>query len=554
MRTRQAHNRESRQNERGLALIGVIGLLLVFLVFVGAMMAQLIMEGNSVRISAASNRALNAADAGVHAMAEQIQTSVASGSALPGTFTYVYPEPGASPSTTQYTATLEQVTSAGGLDYYQILSVGTYNSGFEHVTRQVRAIAKDIPLSDFASFSIYEVNKYGNPVWYLRTQHFDGPVYSGGPMRIAYATPAPSPLPTIDPIFGSSVQTGNNPVWSPGDPNLTGDWSSVISGGAKAFEVDPSGLGLPQPAETKYVASEAWEGDSTDPFVGGFPAVNPGVYIDGSTSGGHDAATSTQPVASTGIYINVAGGNATITSKVLGNTDTMTINGPGFGGAYTVTINYGDFSTAGDCSGSTTVTHGSSSHTFSGTPCGQPGPGVTNTGNGAIFANGGMVFGTGAQPDTVTEGTYAFVTPDYSSWTQNNTIQINGNFTYDLTSSGFDKTMLWANDVVLKTKVTTGIGIDASIIAGYPGETWRDGNFSNFYCGPTSCGNSDQHNLTIFGSLVENERGAVGEVIGGNQFGFSRIINFDQRFATSPPPWAPTTGALQIIAWADLGT
>ena len=59
----------------------------------------------------------------------------------------------------------------------------------------------------------------------------------------------------------------------------------------------------------------------------------------------------------------------------------------------------------------------------------------------------------------------------------------------------------------------------------------------------------DQGVLNINGSLVENIRGAVGEVIGGIQYGFARVINFDSRFATAPPPFNPTTGALQIIAW-----
>ncbi len=65
---------------------------------------------------------------------------------------------------------------------------------------------------------------------------------------------------------------------------------------------------------------------------------------------------------------------------------------------------------------------------------------------------------------------------------------------------------------------------------------------------------ADQGVLLINGSLVENIRGAVGEVIAGNQFGFARVINFDSRFATAPPPFNPTTGALQIVAYEDMGT
>ncbi len=551
--------------ERGIALIGVVGLLLVFLVFAGALMTQLANEMNSTKMSAVSNRALSAADAGVHAMVEQIQTNLALNQALPKVVTYAYPEPGASPLTTSYNATLDQVIPAGGLNYYVITSTGTYSNGIEStITRTVRAVAKAIPISDFASFSNYESNQFGNPVWYLSSQHFNGPVYSGGPMRIAYATPAPSPSPTIVPIFGSTVQTGNTPIWNPASPGPS-DWADIISGGQSAFTINGTPLSLPQPSENIYVASEAWQGNGLNP---GFPSTTPGVYIDGASSGGADAANSTVPTDTTGIFIETGtkggyNGSATIVSTVSGNTDTMTITSPAWAGAYTVTINYSNFGSAGDCTGSTTVTHGSAAHTFAGTPCGAPGPGVTNTGNGAIFADGNiqlgctaskLACGTTPTADTTFEGDYALVTPDLSSWPNTaNNITILGNLLYDPSTSLYDKTGLWANDVVLKTNTTAGITIDAGIIAGYPGEASSDGDFNNAHCTKKSCGTLDQGVLTINGSLVENIRGAVGEVIAGSQFGFARTINFDSRFATAPPPFNPTTGQLSIVAWEDIG-
>ena len=59
-----------------MALIGVVGLFLVFLVFAGAMITQLANELNSTKMATVSNRALAGADAGVHAMVEQIQTDL----------------------------------------------------------------------------------------------------------------------------------------------------------------------------------------------------------------------------------------------------------------------------------------------------------------------------------------------------------------------------------------------------------------------------------------------------------------------------------------------
>jgi hypothetical protein len=559
--------------QRGIALIGVVGFLLVFLVFAGALVTQLANETNSTKMSAVSNRALSAADAGVQAMVEQIQTALAQSVAIQTPINYSYPEPGASPSAVSYTASVvTPPITANGLNYYIITSTGTFNNGFMNLTRTVRAIAVAQPISGYASLSNYETNQFGNPVWYVSTQHFDGPVYSGGPMRIDYATPAPAPGPTVEPIFLSTVETVNQPVWNPNAPN-SADWSDVISGGQNEFTVNNTPVSLPQPSQNVYVASEAWQGNGSD--TTSLPSgVAPGVYIDGSTSGGEDAAHTTQPTDTTGIYIETGttiayNGSATIVSTVSGNTDTMYITSPAWSGAYQVVIDYSSFSSNGNCSGTTTVTFGNAHHTFSGAPCGAPGPGVTNPGNGAIYADGNVQLGCtasaascGTTPNANTdlEGSYAVATPDFEEWGgKANDISILGNLTYDPGSSTYDELGLWANDVILKTN-SSNITIDASIIAGYPGEPDTDGDFYSANCTKTSCGTLDQGTLTIFGGLIENIRGAVGELYAGDgpcgfpQCGFSRTIDFDSRLTTSPPPFNPTTGNLSIIAWEDLGS
>jgi hypothetical protein len=535
-----------RIGQRGIALISVIGLMLVLLVFAGGMVAQLASEVNNVRYETISNRALAAADAGVHSMVEQIQTDTALNLPPPSVpVTYTYPEPSGTPLAASYSAQIDGQWQAGGNNYYLITSTGFFNNGLEHRQRTVRAIAKSIPISSFASFSNYEVNKYGKPVWYLPSQFFDGPVYSGGPMRIAYnSTGTPSP------IFGAKVETLNTPVWNPGAPGTPTDWAAVIQGGQPNFAIDKNALSLPQPSDNLYVASEAWEGDGAN--TTSFPSVPaPGVYMDGSTSKGADAATSSQPVLTTGIYVDAGGNGVTITSSSSGSVEHFTISGTGGNfakGKYLVDISYGST----PCTGTTTVTQGSSTHTFTGTPCGAPGPGVSNTGNGAIYVtNGNVTLGTGASPDVTLQGQYTIATPDFSPWTNNN-ITLKGNVSYDPIAASTDKLALWANDVILSTNASN-ITIDASIIAGFPGEPWNNGNFSNANCGSVGCGTLSQGTLTINGGLIENARGAVGVVLAGKQFGFSRVIKFDSRFANSPPPFNPSTGALSVIAWEDLG-
>ena len=521
---------------RGVALITVIGLLLVLLVFAGGLVTQLAMEVNSVKQHGVSNVALSAADAGIHGMVAAIQEAAINNVAPPaGPLVYNYPE-AVGPSTVSYSVQLDQTWPVNGLVYYRITSIGSVDNGIEKQKRIVSAIVRSQPYARYASFSIYEVNKYGNPVWYRYDQTFDGPVYSGGPMRIDYQDGVKLP------IFQQGVTTLNTPVWAPSAPGNPTDWAAV-SNGSQNFTIDSTALALPQPSSDIVVASEAWEGDGNNTFSSGFPSVPPGVYINGK-----NAATGGGTIMS-GIFVNVngtaPGNNVLIDSSVVGNTETMTFSSPvkGFGAPYTVTINF-----TGPDTGTTTVTQGTNSKTYAGVPSGEPGPSNPNTGNGAIFVDGNIVFGN-KNPDVTLRGELTFATPDYSKNT--GSIYIDGNVKY--ADSTRDKTALWADDIYMNT-TASNLEVDASIIAGFPGEVWSDGNFSNIHCNKFNCGSKDQGTLTILGGLIENDRGAVGEWVGPTHTGFTRVINYDSRLAADPPPFNPTTGAFNLIAWDDLGT
>ena len=523
--------RNKKGAERGVAIITVVGLLLVVLVFAGGLMAQLSMEVQSVKQHGSSSRALAAADAGIHGMVAAIQDNAVLRLAPPKVISYTYPE-AIGPSTTSYTATIDQNWISGSVNYYLITSTGTYDNKVQSKTdRIVKAIVRAQPYTTFASFSINEVNQFGRAVWYRPDQSFNGPVYSGGPMRIDYND-------TKGPIFGSTVQTGNTPVWNDeidsGPPSDPGDWDAIIKGGQKAFTIDNTPLALPQPTDNLSLMSEAYEGDANATT---FPGVANGVYINkGPAASGSGAIT-------TGIYVNVNGGNVFVDGSSTANTETLvfTSGAKNFGPPVTVTINFGS-------PGSTTVKQGSTQTTYSGVPSGQPGPGNPNSGNGAIFVNGNMTFGK-SSPDVTLHGDYTFGTPDYAGNT--GTIVLNGNLRYFDPIN--DKTALWADDVIMNT-AASNIEVDASIIAGFPGENWRSGTFRNIHCGPVTCNAGDQGTLTIFGGLIENSRGALGVWIGNSHFGFSRQINYDARLAASPPPFNPTTGAFNIVAWDDLGS
>lgn len=539
------------RNQRGLALIGVVGIMLVLLVFAGGLVAQLAMEVNSVKHEAVSNRALAAADAGVHAMVEQIQYDAAHNLPPPGTaVTYNYPEPTGTPMATSYSATIDNQWQAGALNYYLITSIGTFdNRPFAFQQRRVRAIARSVPISNWSQWSGSEINQFGNSVWYRPDTHFDGPVYSAGPMRIDYAGLG------VNPIFGSTVRTAIAPVWQDdadmgSPPSDNSDWLSIVAGGQpSAFTIDKSPLALPAPKDDLFVMSQAWEGDGSKTS---YPTVGNGLFMDGK-----DASSQTGATLTTGMYINVNGGTVTIDGSSSGSTypgtETFTLQSSKFGGQYyQVTENFTGF-----CTGSTTVDLFSGSPptgkplsrgTFVGVPCGAPGPGLTNPGNGAIFVNGNVVFG-GVTPSVSIKGAYAVVTPDYKGNTGN--ITLRGDFTYSDATT--DKVALWANRVLIGASAASNLTIEASIIAGYPGEVPGDGYFAYNGCGSRTCG-SDKGTLTVLGGIIENTRGAVGAWVGGVHTGYSRTIKFDSRFATSPPPFNPLTGEYDLIAWEDLGT
>lgn len=85
---------KSARNERGIALLSVIALLIIFLIFAGAVMTQLAQEINSSKTNGVSVKALSAADAGIHAMVLAIEENISLGKPDPTPFTYAYPEPG----------------------------------------------------------------------------------------------------------------------------------------------------------------------------------------------------------------------------------------------------------------------------------------------------------------------------------------------------------------------------------------------------------------------------------------------------------------------------
>lgn len=522
------------RRDRGIALLSVIALLLVFVIFAGAVVVQMSQEVNSVHNDGVSNRALVAADAGVRGMMVAIEESLSKAGPLPGPQNYTYPEAVGSPTVSYASQIIGQWDSLpGGYQrFYLISSTGTVVDGNQNHNRTVNVLIQAQSVTTFGSASNYDTNQFGHPVWYTPNQRFNGPVYDGGPMHVEYDDTLTTP------IFGSTVQTPNKPSWYDLNGGGTGNpasWTSIISGGSPNFEVGGNGIGLPDPSKNMVVASEAFYGNDTN--LSGFGSCGSknfgGVCMNSGTAelGGGTLTT--------GIFINQGnkGAAPTISSSSAGSTDTLTITGSF--GTYNIAIDFG--------TDTTSVCHvpcGGKPTTYIGTPSGDAGSG---SGNGAIFVDGNANIALGSE----FQGQYVIAVPDFSAVNNNINIIGSGDITYNDPTK--DLLGIWANNVIMNT-TASNVNIYASIIAGYPGEAATAGGFYNRYCNANTCTAGNQGNLTLTGSLMENMRGALGKFFSLSTWvGYNRVINYDPRLGSHPPPFYPVTGNYTIIAWDDQG-
>ncbi len=519
-----------RKSERGIALLSMIVMFLIFLAFAGVVIVEISQEVNSVHNDGVSNRALVAADAGVRAMIVAIEEAISKGGVVPGTVSYTYPEAMGAPSVS-YAASIERQWTPlqpKGNRFYLISATGTVSNGHELQNRTVNVIIRAESVATLSSASNYGTNQFGIPVWYTPNQVFNGKVYDGGPMHIEYDDSS------TNPIFLSTVQTPNTPTWldlqGGTNPTTPADWAAIIKAGPKAFGIGGNPIGLPMPQANVLVASEAYYGDPTS-LTSSFPpcgGAKGGVCMNQGL-----ADTGSGPLT-TGVYV---AGNATISGTSVGSTETLTIKGAF--GTYKVAIDFG--------TNTTTVTKVGSigmPATYSGVPSGDNGPGA---GNGAIFVHGNATLMLG----TVIQGQYVLAVPDYGP--KPNYINIAGAGDLKYNNSAKDELGLWAGDVILTT-TASDIRIDAAIIAGYPGETPKDGGFYNYWCTAITCTKGNQGALTLNGSLMQNMHGALGKFVSSSvHTGFDRHINYDQRLASNPPPFFPVTGSYSIVAWDDIG-
>lgn len=543
-RVSQTPNRD--RNERGAALILVLMLVAVFLILMGSLIDVLAIESQNTIESSDAESATTAAYAGVDLMVsavEEFQNGLQNGQP-PKSVDCSFSRPGGGTVTTGCTANIIKTWTADQLNYYLIQSTGFARpsdlpSHPQEVDRTVNALVKEIPFGAYAHFAETETSNTGNGVWYTSGQNFNGPVYSGGKMKIQYDSKSQTPIfpqgfTTDDPtIRWWNVEQGDGR-----QPRTPAEYASVYGSSAPNFV--PSSIPLPGSAQNLAVFSEAYFGDSahadqTDLQSAG---ATPGVFLNGGSN-------CPKGVLCTGIFI---AGNATVHASstvspggnILSGTQTWTIDVGG--GHWVVTADFN--------SNTTTVEGPTGTQTYTGTPTGEQ-PGGSN---GAIFDDGNLTITDGS----TVHGQYTIAVPDPPI--NNESMTLTGSLTYAEDplkgQASQDELALWADEVLLNSS-NPSPEIEGMILTGFAGECTDPrcgGYFANANCKKKSCTDGTGY-LTIFGSDIENMRGQMGFVdANGNPLGgYLRLSTYDSRLGVTPPPFSPTTNLYAIVALADQG-
>ncbi len=157
--------------------------------------------------------------------------------------------------------------------------------------------------------------------------------------------------------------------------------------------------------------------------------------------------------------------------------------------------------------------------------------------NGLIYVNGDVrTRGTVNGQITMIATKEIYITDDilYSDSNANGTLASGSTNSLGLISS---------DDIVISntTANQTNCRINGALLA--LGTSFKVEDYSS---------GSPRGTLTIWGSLSQHTRGAVGTFGGGGtQTGYNKDYHYDNRFINNPPPYYPVTGQYAMYSWHD---
>ena len=550
----------SSRPRRGAALVLVMMLVAVFLILMGSLVDALAIESQSSIESADSSAASTAAYSGVDLMVlsieEFFQNSSQNGQP-PQRVNCGFIRPMGDSATTTCTATIVKSWNGNGLNYYLIDSTGSaIPSPEQEVSRKLVALVREVPFGAYAHFSESGNSNTGGEIWYTQSQSYDGPVYSGGKIRIMYDATNPPPNP-IFPMGFTSDESQNDVKWidvedgNHSPPNTQAERAAVFGSSQPTFGA--KGIALPGLGQNLDIFSEAYYGDSTHADTTDLQSADQqkGVFVNGGDSSCPSGTLCTGIFVAGDVQIqasSIADPNGTLAT----GSQTWAITGQGpnsFSGTYKITV---DFAT-----NTTTVTPPTGGPTtYTGVASGEQSD--SSQGNGALFVDGNVT----VTDNSTVHGQYTLAVPDPpQNSTSPENIDLQGSLTYSSDPShggpSQDELALWADTIGLTTSNSSPT-IMAMILTGYTNECTDKGcggYFANTYCKASGCNGGGSGVLTVYGSDIENIRGKMGEVdSNGNRIaGFTRAQSYDPRLGANPPPFSPTTNIYSIVALQDVG-
>ena len=528
-------------------------LVAVFLILMGSLIDALAMESQSSTESADSSAASTAAYSGVDLMILSIEEFYDNGiqnGQPPQSVDCTFNQRGGGNVTTSCHATIVKSWNGAGLNYYLISSTGSaIPDKDQEVDRQILALVREVPFGAYAHFSESGNSNTGDDVWYSQNQSFNGPVYSGGKIRIMYNTnTATTP---IFPMGFTSDQPQGNIKWddvADGDgsaPNTPAEVAAVYGSSHPTFG---NGVSLPGFAQNLDIFSEAYYGDSQHGDTGDLQAAGQqkGVFVNGGDPSCPSGTLCTGIFVSGDVQIQ-ASSIASPSGDLSSGSQTWLISSPdgSFGGTYKITVDFAANTT-------TVVSPGGNTTTYNGVASGEQSD--SSQANGALFVDGSVVITDGS----TVHGQYTLAVPDPPL--SNESIDVLGNLTYSSdprNGPSQDELALWADTIGLTTGDNNPT-IMAMILTGYSNECTQKGcggYFANTFCRASGCSGGGTGTLAIYGSDIENMRGKMGVVDSqGNPIqGFLRAQSYDARLGAVPPPFSPTTNLYSIVALQDVG-
>jgi hypothetical protein len=148
--------------------------------------------------------------------------------------------------------------------------------------------------------------------------------------------------------------------------------------------------------------------------------------------------------------------------------------------------------------------------------------------------------------DGVINGKVTVAAAEFPLQSNNTNIIINDNLIYLAKDDNHALGLIAHNDIILGRDIPNDFEIDGALMA-QNGKVLRHGFF--WWCGATS--NAVRDSLTIYGSILSNQK-SYWNFGSGPTSGFrTREITYDANLLYEPPPYFPTDGEYEFISWEE---